>query len=181
MDLAEDVKLQGSGVIGYFQALTGVLSRPGAFFSSLEEDIPMGKPLGFLIACALFYTGASLTCLSHGHAIMAGVYLLNSLLMPILSAGACFLVMTMFLGRRVTFKTLVAVHAYAAGVTMLAAWIPLFVWFTEPWKWCLITLGMVKAGKLTWLQSILVALASIFLISMFFWSMMPVIAGIKGA
>ena len=181
MDLAEKAKPQASGVIGYFQALTAVLTRPGSFFASLDEDIPMGRPLGFLIGSALFYTGASLTCLAHDYAIMAGVYLINSLLMPLASAGACYLVMTMFMGRRTSFKTIMSIHAYASGVTMLAAWIPLFVWFTEPWRWCLIMIGMVKACKLTWLKSILVALAAILVISTFFWSLLPVIAGLKGA
>ncbi|ACL03934.1 conserved hypothetical protein [Desulfatibacillum aliphaticivorans] len=180
MDLAEKARPNNSGIIGYFQALTGVLSRPGLFFESLDQEAPLSKPLGFLLASALFFTGASLTCLAHDYAIMAGVYFINALFMPMVSAAVCFLFMTMFTGRTVKFRAVMAVHAYASGVTMLAAWIPLFVWFTEPWRWILIILGTVKACKISWLKSILAALAAFVTTNVFFWSLMLAIAGLKG-
>ena len=181
MDLAKKTEVPRTGVVGYFSALTGVLSRPMAFFESLDEDAPLSRPLGFLLASALFFTGASLTCLAHDYALMAGVYFINAMFMPMVSAAACYLFMTMFMGRVFKFRTIMSIHAYAAGVTMLAAWIPLFVWFTEPWRWILIVLGTVKACNISWLKSILAALAAFVTTNVFFWSLMLAIAGLKGA
>lgn len=80
------------------------------------------------------------------------------------------MVMTMTMGKRVSFPRLFSVYAYATGVTLLASWIPLFIWLTEPWKWMLIIFGMVKGCGLKWMQAILVVAVSIFIVVLFFWS-----------
>jgi len=98
--------------------------------------------------------------------------------MPFVTAGISFMVMTM--GKRVSFPRLFSLYAYATGVTLLASWIPLFVWITEPWKWMLIIIGMVKGCGFKWMQAILVVVVSIFIVVLFFWSLGPVLAIMKG-
>jgi hypothetical protein len=164
----------------YIQALTGILGSPRRFFGELPEDVGFRNPFGFLLISSLFFTGASLTCVHDRHVLMAGILLTNALSMPFITAGTAFLIMTMTMVERVSFTRLFAVFAFAAGVTMLASWIPLFVWITEPWKWMLIAMGMVKACGLRWMQAISIIGSSIFIVLLFFWSLAPVIFYVKG-
>jgi hypothetical protein len=164
----------------YVQTLTGILGSPMRFFGELPEETGFRKPFGFLLTSSLFFTGASLTCIYDRHVLMAGILLINAIAMPFVTAATAFLVMTMTMIKRVSFTRLFAVFAFASGVTMLASWIPLFVWITEPWKWLLIAMGMVKACGLGWMQAILIVGCSIFIVLLFFWSLAPVIFYVKG-
>jgi hypothetical protein len=164
----------------YFQSLTRILGSPKQFFGELPEETGFRKPFGFLLISSLFFTGASLTCIYDNHVLMAGILLINAIAMPFVTAGTAFLIMTMTMIKRVSFTRLFAVFAFASGVTMLASWIPLFVWITEPWKWLLITMGMVKACGLRWMQAISIVGCSIFIVLLFFWSLAPVIFYVKG-
>jgi hypothetical protein len=164
----------------YVQTLTGILVSPMRFFGELPEETGFRKPFGFLLTSSLFFTGASLTCIYDRHVLMAGILLINAIAMPFVTAATAFLVMTMTMIKRVSFTRLFAVFAFASGVTMLASWIPLFVWITEPWKWLLIAMGMVKACGLGWMQAILIVGCSIFIVLLFFWSLAPVIFYVKG-
>ena len=111
---------------------------------------------------------------------MVGILFVNSIAMPFVAAGIGFMVMTMTIGKRVAFAKFFAVYAFATGVTLLASWIPLFVWLTEPWKWLLIALGMVKGCGFKWMQAFLIIGLSVFVLVLFFWSLGPVILYIKG-
>jgi hypothetical protein len=164
----------------YIQTLTGILGSPRRFFGELPEEMGFRNPFVFLLISSLFFTGASLTCIHDRHVFMAGILLINALAMPFITAGIAFLIMTMTMVKRANFTSLFAVFAFAAGVTMLASWIPLFVWITEPWKWLLIAIGMVKACGLRWAQAILIIGSSVFVVLLFFWSLGPVIFYVKG-
>ena len=163
----------------YFQTLTRILGAPGHFFDELPDETDFRQPFGFLIISSLFFTGASLTQIHESFILMAGILMVNAVGMPFITAGLGFMVMTMTLGKRVKFTKFFAVYAFASGVTMLASWIPLFVWLTEPWKWLLIAMGLVKGCGLRWMQAILITGLSIFITVLFFWSLAPVILIIK--
>jgi hypothetical protein len=164
----------------YFQALTKMLSSPSRFFGELPIETGFRQPLGFLILSSLFFAGASLATISENLMLMGGILLMNAIAMPFVTAGMGFMVMAMAMGKRVTFRKLFSVYAYATGVTLLASWIPLFVWLTEPWKWLLIIMGLVKGCGFNWIQAILVVAVSIFVVVLLFWSLIPVIDWIKG-
>lgn len=163
----------------YFQTLTRMLGAPGDFFSEFPDKPDFRRSFGFLIISSLFFTGASLTHIRESPVLTAGILLINAVAMPFITAGLGFMVMTMTLGKRVKFTKFFAVYAYATGVTLLASWIPLFVWFTEPWKWLLIAMGLVKGCGLRWMQAILITGLSIFITVLFFWSLAPVILYVK--
>ena len=163
----------------YFQSLTRMLSSPARFFGELPERTGFSQPFGFLMISSLFFAGASLTTLNENHIVMGGILLVNAVVMPMITAGISFMVMTMSMGKRVAFARLFSIYAFAAGVTLLASWIPLFVWITEPWKWLLIVLGMVKGCGFKWIQAILIAAASIFILVLLFWSVSPLIVYIR--
>ena len=164
----------------YFQALTRMLGAPGEFFGQFPEKMDFQKPFCFLILSSLFFTGMSLTCFHESHVAMAAILLVNAVAMTFIAAGTGFFVMAMTIGKRVAFSKFFAVYAFSAGVTMLASWIPLFVWVTEPWKWLLIAVGMVKGCGLRWGQTIFIIGVSIFIVVLFFWSLTPVISYFKG-
>ena len=165
----------------YFQALTRMLSSPSRFFSEMPIDTGFRQPLGFLIISGLFFAGASLTTLSENQILMGGILFVNAVAMPFVTAGIAFMVITMTMGKQVSFPKLFSIYAYATGVTLLASWIPLFVWLTEPWKWILIVIGLVKGCGFKWMQAILVVAVTIFIAVLFFWSLGPVLAVMKGA
>ncbi|MBW2047892.1 MAG: YIP1 family protein [Deltaproteobacteria bacterium] len=164
----------------YFQALTRMLSSPSRFFGELPGRTGFRQPVGFLIISGLFSASASLTTIDENQVLMGGILLVNAVGMPLVTAGIGFLVMTMTMGKRVTFQRLFSVYAYAAGVTLLASWIPLFVWLTEPWKWALVVVGMAKGCGFRWMEAILVVGSSILIVDLFFWSLGPVIVGLRG-
>ncbi len=164
----------------YFQALTKMLSSPSRFFGELPGETGFRQPLGFLIISGLFFAGASLTTISENRILISGILLVNAVAMPFVTAGISFMVITMSMGKRVTFSRLFSIYAYATGVTLLASWIPLFVWLTEPWKWMLLIIGLVKGCGFRWMQAILVVAVSIFIVVLFFWSLGPVIVQIRG-
>ena len=164
----------------YFQALTKTLSSPSRFFGELPDETGFRQPLGCLIISSLFFVGASLTTISENQILMGGILWVNAAAMPFVTAGITFMVMTMSMGKRVSFSKLFSVYAYATSVTLLASWIPLFVWLTEPWKWVLIGIGLVKGCGFRWIQAVLVVSVSIFIVMLFFWSLGPVLAFMKG-
>jgi hypothetical protein len=164
----------------YFQSLTGLLGSPRSFFTRLRGQEGLRTPFLFLLFSALFHTGACLTYIMEHRVLMAGVILMNALVMPLAGAAGAFLTSRMLMGTRISFAGLFAVYAYAAGVTLLASWIPLFVWITEPWKWILVALGLVRFGGLTWPRALVVLTGSLVITFLFFGSLSPALLALKG-
>lgn len=132
--------------------------------------------MGFLLVSSLFFTVASFTCFRENHWVLSSIFLVNALLMPFIAAGIAFMVMSLTVGRRIPFERLFAIYAFAAGITLLVSWIPFSNWLTEPWKWVLIGLGLVKGGGLTWKQTVLILGLSLVLLILLFRAFFPVIA-----
>lgn len=164
----------------YFKTLTQMLGSPGEFFKNLPEEVGFKLPFFFLFMSSLFFTGASLTCVPDRYVLMGCILLVNAVLMPFITSGLGFLVMTMIMGKRVSFSRFFAVYAFSGGVTMLASWIPLFVWITEPWRWGLILLGLVKGCGLKWVQAVMILGISMVVLMLFFWTLSPVLVYVKG-
>ena len=135
--------------------------------------------MGFLLVSSLFFTVASFTCFMENHWVLCSIFLVNALVMPFIAAGIAFMLMLLIVGRRIPFERLFAIYAFAAGVTLLVSWIPFSNWLTEPWKWALIGLGMVKGGGLTWRQTILILGLSVVLLILLFRAFFPVAAFLR--
>ena len=161
----------------YFTALSKILGTPRTFFGELSEDTAFTQSLGFLTSSAIFSTVALLmTQLAENLALAGGIYFVNAMGMTAIAAGLGYMLITMFLGQKMPFRQVFSVYAFASGVTLLASWIPLFVWITEPWKWILIGLGLTKHCGLGWRFAVFAILMSIAMIVLFFWSLLPVIS-----
>jgi hypothetical protein len=164
----------------YFHALSKMLGETRHFFSELPFDIGFKKPLGFLIVSSIFFTGASVVSSMPSNPIyLGGIFFINAVGMVLIASGLGYVVMVMFLGRSVTFKRLFSIYAFSSGITLLAAWIPFFIWFTEPWKWWLIGTGMARScGFRSW-QIIMIIGLSIGLMILFFLTVLPLVSPIK--
>ncbi len=160
----------------YFQSLAKVLGEPGAFFRELQ-DTGFKQPLGFLLVSSVFFAGARLLTRQFVQPLLSGgILFINAIGMVLIAAGLAYILMTLFFGKKVTFSRLFAVYAYASGVTLLASWIPLFIWLTEPWKWVLIGMGLTKSCGFRWNQTLGVIGGSIGIMVLFFKSLMPLIS-----
>ncbi|EFK11284.1 conserved hypothetical protein [delta proteobacterium NaphS2] len=164
----------------YFRVLMGILSSPRRFFSGLPDSGAMAPAMGCLLVSSLFYACAAFTQPHEQPLLTAAILFLNAVGMCFISAFLGFAAMIMTLGKRVAFPRFFSVYAFSSSVTLLAAWIPLFLWITEPWKWVLIAVGLVKCCALRWFQAIIVMGISIFVMVLFFWSIGPVIGYFKG-
>ena len=168
------------GLSTYFKILAGVLGAPGRFFSQLSDPVPFRRSFGFLLVSSLFFAMGSFVCFKSDPFLMTGIFFVNALFMPFLSAGAAYLIIILTAGNRIHFQKLFAIYAFAGGVTLLVSWIPFTVWFTEPWKWGLIGLGMMKGGGLGWREMVLVIGFSLLILVLVFWAVMPCVADLKG-
>jgi len=161
----------------YCQSLAKALGTPVTFFRDLPEDTGVAQSLGFLLVSSVFFAAASLTTRDfEAPWISGGIFFINAVGMTIIAAGLGYIIMTMFWGRKVTFRRFFSVYAFASGVALLASWIPLFIFITEPWKWLMIGVGLTKTCGLKWMYSVFVIVISIAVITLFFWSLAPITA-----
>ena len=158
----------------YFRTLTRILGEPRKFFAQFPQEPGFKNSGGFLLISGLFYTGAGLITNAYIQpALMAAILLINAVGMALIASSLGYLVVLLAMGRCQTFTRFFSVYAFASGVTLLASWIPYFVWLTEPWKWWLISLGLVHGCKFSWKQSLLVSAASFSLLVFIFWLLIP--------
>ena len=160
--MSESVQKKG---FSYFRIITGMLSRPATFLSSGLSDQDITTPVFFLLISAVFFVSASLTVIKGNIVLSAGILTVNALVMPLITAAISLCFIRMFTGGSVSFIRIFSIHAFAAGTVLLAAWIPMIIWITEPWKWILIITGYVKGCNMTYLQAVIIsALTAVFII-----------------
>ncbi|MDY7032843.1 MAG: YIP1 family protein [Thermodesulfobacteriota bacterium] len=168
------------GLQFYFQTIARLMWAPRRFFSDLSHEVGFLRSLGVLIVSSLFFGGAGImNDTSENPLIKGGIFFTNAISMTFLAAGIGYMVMTMMLGRCVTFTKLFSVYALSSGVTLLASWIPFFVWLTEPWKWWLIGTGMTRYCGLQLKHAVTIIGITVCVLLLFFWSLLPVISSLK--
>ena len=161
----------------YVQAVFGILGHPRKFFSELPPTIGIKESLILLVISALFFCVASLMNIRlQMFYLMAGIYLFNAVGMVFILAGLGYLVMTLSVGKKVSFARLFSVYALCSGVTLLVSWVPYFVVLTEPWKWYLIGAGLTKGCGLKIKEAALIIVLSLTIWILFYWSLIPIIA-----
>ncbi|MGD9159230.1 MAG: hypothetical protein PVG39_12535 [Desulfobacteraceae bacterium] len=152
--MSEAVQKKG---FSYFQIITGMLSRPGHFYENNLSDRDMKTPAFFLLISAAFFVSASLTVIKGNIVISAGILSVNALVMPLITAAISMCFIRIFTGGSVRFIRIFTIHAFAGGTVLLAAWIPMITWITEPWKWILIITGYVRGCNMTYLQAAIIS------------------------
>lgn len=159
----------------YFRGVTRILRAPRRYFSAGREKTNTAFTMAFLIVSAVVYTfGFSMVNPTSGILKNVGISMTNALGMVVVTSVICYLMMVMMFGQRVSFQQLFGIIARASGVTMLVAWVPYFIWLTEPWKWYLIWIGLSAIGQFRWYQTTMILLSSIFIIVTFFYSLLVI-------
>ena len=109
----------------------------------------------------------------------AATLLINSFGMPFVLAGFTFMVMGLFFGRITTFKHIAIIYIYATGVTMLVSWLPTIEMFTEPWRFILVAVGLVKSCSFKWMQAVTAIALGVFIMLALLASLNPVLYQLK--
>jgi Yip1 domain len=158
----------------YCLTLAKMVAEPRHFFSEFPADPGFMKPLCFLIVSSLVFTGAMVVIgLPRMHLYVGGIFFINAVGMVLIASGLGYMVMTLFLGRAVTYKRFFSIYAFSAGTTLLAAWIPFSIWFTEPWKWWLVGTGMSRSCGFKRWQIVMIIGLSLVMMFLFFRAALP--------
>lgn len=164
----------------YLQSVTRLLGEPRKFFNDCTSQKTFNQSLGFLVVSSLFFTAASLASNMYLKPFTMGViFFINAVGMTFVTAALGYLVMTMFMGRKVSFTRFFSIYAFASGITLLVSWVPFFSYLTEPWNWWLIGTGMTRGCGFSWKQAMVIIGVSIIILILAFWSTVPIVAELK--
>ncbi|MDD4648799.1 MAG: YIP1 family protein [Desulfoplanes sp.] len=163
----------------YFQTVVNLITSPRIFFTELPQDISYKQSLGFLIISGLFWSSLRYTYYSDHSLFEAATLLINSFGMPFVLAGFTFMIMGLFFGRVTTFKRIAIIYIYATGVTMLVSWLPTVEIFTEPWRFILVAVGLVKSCSFKWTQAVTAIVLGVFIMLALLASLNPVLYQLK--
>ena len=153
----------------YCDAMVSLVKRPSRFFLGLPDDIGLRFPATTLLFSVIFSSAAGLMLVQTNRLVMFGVLFLNGALIPFIAAGIGYLLASVIMNIRVGFPKFFAVYAFANGVVLLVSWVPALVMFTEPWKWILIGIGLVKGLGFSRFQAIFLVIVSVCLMIVLYW------------
>jgi len=127
----------------YGYGLIQLLIEPGVFFASLPEKHTLAGTLGFLGLSSGFYAGAGLLtgAVNSSPAVMALIHFLNASGMMLIGSAIGYSALVIICGKKAGFSLVFGIYVYASGITLLLAWLPFMLWFTEPWKYWLVWSG----------------------------------------
>ena len=152
----------------YFWTLAALARRPSRFFAEMPDETGWRVPLGVLIVSSLFYAAMGSTLVPENGWLMAGIFFINALGMVVLNALAGFGLAVGLLRLDVRFARIFAVYALVNGAVLLISWTPSFIWFTEPLKWALLGIGLVRACRMGRFQAVLLIGLSLGVVYLFF-------------
>jgi len=132
----------------FARSLKGVLLRPGALFQKLPEESSLGRPAIFLFVCSGVFSVVAALLSPESRGLLAGIYFANAFLTPWIMAVVLYLASTVLCKNRFTFQTIFGITAYAS-VTLLVSWIPGTALFAGLWRFYLVGLGLVRAGRIS--------------------------------
>ena len=155
----------------YIDTLMRLLKDPRAFYQTIPDGLRANHSLVFLLVSSILFTTASLAInFYESPLMMGGVLLINAMGMVVIASGLCYLVMVALWGRCLAYRKMFSIFAFASGITLTAAWIPLSFWITEPWKWWLVGVGITTVSSLSKRQTLLIIVLSVGLLMAIFWS-----------
>ena len=152
------------------------MGHPRQFFGELPQTCGMAQAIGFLILSAVFFsTAAQMHTGLQNFLVVGGIHMLNAVGMVFILAGLAFAVMTVGIGKKISFVRLFGIYALCSGVTLLVSWVPYLALLTEPWKWYLIGTGMTKGCGLKFKEALLIMAISLGIWYLFFWTIIAII------
>lgn len=128
----------------YIHTVRRLLLKPGDFFGGLPERPGLRQPLLFLLTSSFILAALRTPFVPGGSIPMAFIILVNALAMPFIGAAIAYGLMALTVKGRGSWPKVLAVYAYASGLTHLVSWLPLATWVGEPWRWVLVGIGLVR-------------------------------------
>lgn len=154
----------------YVKVLSKIVKDPKSFYREKAGEKSIGKPAGVLVLSGLFFTAASVIIAMPQRALMLAVILfVNAVGMVLITAGIGYVVIALTQKRKVPYKELFGVYAYASGAVLTLAWMPFMIWIAEPWRWWLIGCGLTNKCGLGLKTSILIITLSLIILLLIFW------------
>ncbi|MFH2064328.1 MAG: hypothetical protein ABIK15_03890 [Pseudomonadota bacterium] len=151
-----------SSLTSHGRTLFQIVAAPGKFFEDRRQHPYLFSSGAFLIISALLFTAASLVFQRPPSLLITGAILLgNALGMVMILSFISYLVMVLSIGKKASFRQIFSIFAYASGTSLMAAWIPHLLIVSEPWRWCLIGIGLTRGCGLKWMGSIWIMVCSI--------------------
>ena len=158
----------------YFSVQARMLKDPGGVFSEHLPHHGVKRFLGVLLTSGIIY---SLACIlisrPEAYFVYGMVLMVNALGMAFIAAAIGYGLTRMITGRWVPFTRLLSIYALASGITLLVAWLPYSLWFTEPWKWWLIGAGLTGCFAIKKSQALLIIIGSIGILVLLFGAFLP--------
>jgi len=148
----------------FFRTISKML-RPGDFYAGdFHEGLPRERahtpPLVFLLICSIFFTILSSIFVVEKRIFFALAFFLNAFSMPFITAFILYLVAMLLCKNLFTYNTLFGITAYA-NIILLFSWIPGVAGPAQILKFCLIGLGMVKIGRISYLKAFVCLLCTV--------------------
>lgn len=125
---------------------------PGGFYEGLPQERSLTPPVVFLLICSIFFTILSSMFVLEKRVFFALAFFLNAFSMPFITALILYLVTLLLCKNLFAYKILFGIAAYA-NITLLFSWIPGMAGPAQILKFCLIGLGMVKVGRISYLKA----------------------------
>ena len=124
----------------------------GDFYEGLPQEKAQTPPVVFLLICSVIFTILSSMFVLEKRIFFALVFFLNAFSMPFITAFILYLVTLLLCKKLFSYKTLFGITAYA-NIILLFSWIPGVAGPAHILKFCLIGLGMVKIGRISYLKA----------------------------
>jgi hypothetical protein len=160
----------------YVSTVTALLTHPGAFFGDRFETVSAAQASGVLTLSAIFFSTIGTLAGPDCASVRMGLILfVNALGMAAMGAGVAYVVLIAVIRRRVAFGRLWNLFSLSAGAVLLFAWIPAGFFFTEPWRWCLIGIGMVRGLGLSKAKAAVVVLTTFGVLMMVILTVLPMV------
>jgi hypothetical protein len=163
--------------MSFMGALSGLTMSPRRWFDEAFPGITPREAGAMLLLASLFYAAAgALPVSSTGTLVRGAILMANALGMTVLHSAMAWIVCAVVGGPRLRFASIWMVFAIGTSPTLLIAWIPFTFFFTEPWRWLLVALGMIYGLGLGKLRTVLVLLIAGSLTTMLVLSILRLVA-----
>jgi len=148
----------GTSAHQFFRTISKML-HAGDFYDGLPRERAHTPPLAFLLICSIIFTILSSIFVLEKRIFFAFAFFLNAFSMPFITAFILYLVARLLCKNLFTYNTLFGITAYA-NIILLFSWIPGVAGPAQILKFCLIGLGMVKIGRISYLKALVCLLCA---------------------
>ena len=153
MGMIKNNEYRHNGMLVYqFLRTISKMLHAGDFYEGLPQERSHIHPVVFLLICSIFFTILSSMFVLEKRIFFASAFFLNAFSMPFITAFILYLVTLLLCKNLFAYKTLFGITAYA-NIILLFSWIPGVAGPAQILKFCLIGLGMVKIGRISYLKA----------------------------